>query len=138
MKRWRNLEISLTVEPNVLPAKLNFPVYPRSSLLINLMLFFYLIDMFFCVPFYSNDQSLFYIVCIEVSIPSQKLPPPPLSCQAPHLKSINCPSPLFTQSPPLYWFFVNPSPKSRIFQWTLKILKVFILNTILSFKSNEK
>ena len=29
-----------------------------------------------------------------------------------------------------------PPPKSRIFQWTSKILKFFILNTILSFKSN--
>ena len=29
-----------------------------------------------------------------------------------------------------------PLPKSWIFQWTSKILKFFILNTILSFKSN--
>ena len=36
---------------------------------------------------------------------------------------------------PVYWFFVNPLLKSRIFQWTPKILKFFILNNILSFKS---
>ena len=30
----------------------------------------------------------------------------------------------------------RPLPKSPIFQWTSKILKFFILNTILSFKSN--
>ena len=56
-------------------------------------------------------------------------------CQAPLYKSTNCPSPLFRQSAPLYWFFVKP-PKSRIFQWIPKILKFFILNTILSFKGN--
>ena len=48
--------------------------------------------------------------------------PPPLFCQAPPLppqkKSANCPSPLFRQFLPIYWFFGNPSPpKNRIFQW---------------------
>ena len=48
---------------------------------------------------------------------------------------------------PLFYFnfkcFMDPNSasslpprKSRIFQWTSKILKFFILNTILSFKSN--
>ena len=56
---------------------------------------------------------------------------PPLNRQ-----TVQAPS-LFRQSLlyPLYWFFVNP-PKSRIFHWTSKILKFFILNTILSFKGN--
>ena len=44
-------------------------------------------------------------------------------------------TPLFRQSPPVYCFFVNP-PKSWIFHWNPKILKFFILNTILSFKGN--
>ena len=33
--------------------------------------------------------------------------------------------PLFRQSSCLNWFFVNPSPQSRNFQWTPKILKLF-------------
>ena len=53
----------------------------------------------------------------------------------PPLKSANCPSPLlFRQFPPIYWFFVTPSPKNRIFQWTLIILKLFVFNPIPSFK----
>ena len=67
--------------------------------------------------------------------PPSKIPPP-LSCQAPPLKSTNCPSPPFfwqgPPPPPLYLFFVPPlcicfswtsSPKSQIFQWTPEILK---------------
>ena len=39
--------------------------------------------------------------------------------------------------PPLYiGFSWTTPPKSRIFQWTPKTLKFFILNTTLSFKSN--
>ena len=40
MKQWENPETSLTTESNDLPAKLTFPTYPSSSLLINLMLIF--------------------------------------------------------------------------------------------------
>ena len=54
-----------------------------------------------------------------------KLPPPP-SCQAPPLSQKTVQVPLFRQSPVLYigssWV---PPSKSWIFQWTLKILKVF-------------
>ena len=39
-KPWKNLKASLTTESNDLPAKLTLPTYPRSSLLINLMLIF--------------------------------------------------------------------------------------------------
>ena len=47
------------------------------------------------------------IVCIRVSTPPQKHHPPFLPSH-PSLKSANCPSPpLFRQSPPLYWVFVN-------------------------------
>ena len=38
--------------------------------------------------------------------------------------------------PSILVFCDPPSLKSQIFQWTPKILKFFILNTILSFKSN--
>ena len=77
----------------------------------------------------------FTMVRIGVSNPSQKYPP--LFLAKPPLKSWNCPKPpLFRKSSPLNWFFVNPLPKSWDFQWTPKILKFFILTTILSFKSN--
>ena len=59
------------------------------------------------------------IVCIGVSTPLQKH----------HL--------LFLAKPPSILVFCDPpSLKSQIFQWTPKILKFFILNTILSLKSN--
>ena len=38
-------------------------------------------------------------MCIGVSTPPSKTPPPPLSCQAP-LKSANCASPHFCGNPP--------------------------------------
>ena len=53
--------------------------------------------------------------------------PPPLSCQAPspRLKLTNCQSsPLFKQSLPLYWFFVNPPLKSD-FSVNPQNIKVF-------------
>ena len=58
---------------------------------------------------------------------------PLLSCQAPSLKTANCPSPPFLGNSPFYIGFLWSPPKSQIFQWTPKILKFFILNTILSF-----
>ena len=76
------------------------------------------------------------IVCIGVSTPPLK-PPPPLSFQAPQ-QTVQAPLCL-GNLPPLYWFFMNPPShplKSQISHWTCKILKFFILNTILSFKSN--
>ena len=54
---------------------------------------------------------------------------------SPPLKSANCPSP-FTDNPPSVVVLHEPPPKSWIFQWTFKILKFFIPNSILSFKSN--
>ena len=73
------------------------------------------------------------IVYIEVSTPL-----PPISCQAP-LKFQTVYAHLFKQSPPLFTGFswtTTPTPKSRIFQWTPKISKFFILNTTLFFKNN--
>ena len=79
-----------------------------------------------------------FIICIGVSTPTPQKHHPSLSCQVP-LKSANCPSPLFRLLP-LYIVFSWPPlfqpPKSRILQLTPKILKFFILITILSFKSN--
>ena len=69
-------------------------------------------------PFLKNTTSLFLAK-----------PPPPI-------KSATIQALLPRKSPPLYWFFVNPRPQSWIFQWTSKILKFFILITILSLKSN--
>ena len=87
----------------------------------------------------NNYKKCFSILCIRVSTPSSKTPPP-LSCKAPplNLKTVQA-SPLFRQSPSLYWFFVNsspPPPKSWIFQLTPQTLKFFIVNLILSFKNN--
>ena len=64
--------------------------------------------------------------------PSKTLPS---FLQAP-LKPTNCPSPPFLGNPPSILVFQDPPSKSRIFQPTPKILKFFVLNIILSFKSN--
>ena len=64
-----------------------------------------------------------------------------LSCQAPLLKTALSkprPPPLFQAIPPFLLAFRElPPSKSRIFQWTPKILKCFILNPVLSFKSHS-
>ena len=74
------------------------------------------------------------IVCVLVSIPPQK-PPPPLSWHTP-LKSANCSSPFFYAIPPLYLLFVkSPLWKSDL-SMNAQILTFFILNSILTFKSN--
>ena len=65
------------------------------------------------VIFETKNKFLFkfcttLIVRIGVSTPPQKYHLL-LSGQVPPYKSTSCPSPpLFRQSPPLYWFFVNP------------------------------
>ena len=61
-------------------------------------------------------------------------PPPPSFLPSPSLNLLSK-RPLFRQSAPIYWFFVNP-PKSQIFLWNPKILKFFIFHSILSFKNN--
>ena len=76
------------------------------------------------------------IVCIGVSPPLKNTTL--FSSQAPpSLKLAHCleaPAP-FLGNPPLYWFFGNiPHPKSCILQWTPKITKFFILNTIYLLK----
>ena len=58
-------------------------------------------------------------------------PPPPTPL---NLQTVQ--SPPFKAIPPIYWFFEKTPPKNHIFLWTPKILKFFILHTILSFKSN--
>ena len=77
------------------------------------------------------------IVCIWVSTPTQKHHLLFLAKSPPKSGNSPSPSPFLGNLSRLYWFFVTPSPlKSRIFQWTPKILKSFILKTILPFKSN--
>ena len=112
--------------------------FARLFLLLGLRL--YIQDMcFLFTGFYLQMQFFMVaivIVCIGVSNPQKH---PSFFFAKPPLKSSNCPkpaSPLFLgYSLPINWFFVNP-PKNRIFQWTSIILGFFILNTILSFKSN--
>ena len=62
-------------------------------------------------------------MCIGVSTPH------------PPLKSANCPSPLFRQSPPIYWFFVNlpPPPLLKIVDFSVNLhnIKSFTFNPIL-------
>ena len=53
------------------------------------------------------------IVCIGVSTPSKI--PPPLSCQAPLLKSVNCPSLPFLSNPPSVLVFCEPFLKVGFF-----------------------
>ena len=74
------------------------------------------------------------IVCIGVSMPPSK-PPPPLSYKVSPLNLKTVQAPLFKQSP-LYIGFSWTLPKSGIFKWPSKIWKFFFFNTILSFKSN--
>ena len=77
----------------------------------------------------STLLNILYIVCIGVSPPPFLAKPPPLNRQIVQ-------APLFLGNPPLYIGFSRTPPKSRILQWNPKILKFFMLNTILSFKSN--
>ena len=61
------------------------------------------------------------IVCIGVSTPLPPPTPPPLFLEA-TLKSANCPI------PPIFCFFVKPSPpKNGIFQWAPIIFKCLSL-----------
>ena len=64
--------------------------------------------------------------------------PPSLFCQTPllNLQTVQGPPPFLGNSPPTYLFFVNPSSKNRIYRWTAALIKLFILNPILSLKSN--
>ena len=73
------------------------------------------------------------LVCIGLQQQQQKTLPP-LSYQALPLNQQTVQAPSFQAIPPLYWFFVTPLTKSWIFQWSPKILKFFMLNSILSFK----
>ena len=73
------------------------------------------------------------IVCFGVSLPSSKIPSP-LSCQA-SLKLANyasLPPPRFKPIPLYILVFRVPPIKSRIFQWTPKMLEFFILNISLN------
>ena len=82
---------------------------------------------------------VYIIMCIGVSPPPPPFPPPPkktknksftpLILAKPPLKSANCPNPPFLGNP-RFWFFVNISPKNRIFQSALEILKFFILKPL--------
>ena len=69
------------------------------------------------------------IVCIGVSTLPQKHRPFFLAKQTVQ-------APFSGNNSPSILVFCDPSPNSQIFQWIQKILKFFILNTILCFKSN--
>ena len=88
--------------------------------------------------FYSIlSRNIFQIVilCIGVSTPIQKHPPPPFLPSSPplNLQTVQAPFLSSLSSIGFLWTF----HKSGIFQWTPKISKFFILSTILSFKSNK-
>ena len=77
--------------------------------------------------FYSNSQ--LFIVCVGVSTP------PTLFLAKPPLNRQTFQALLFRHPPPpSILTFRDLSPKSQIFQGTSKILKFFILNTILLLK----
>ena len=78
----------------------------------------------------SDVLVFFTIMCIGYQYPSPSfLPSHPSNWQTAQAF-------LFRQSPLYIGFSWTPLNKSWIFQWNPKILKFFILNTILSFKSN--
>ena len=84
----------------------------------------------------QNNKSYIYHVHWGITTHPPKNTTPLFLAKFP-LKSANCPSPPFLGNPSYILVLHEPSPKSRIFQWTpLSSLKFFILNTILSFKSN--
>ena len=60
----------------------------------------------------------------------------PLFLVKPSLKSVNCPSPPFYAIPPCISVFRESHPYMPNFSVNAKNIKVFILNPILSFKSN--
>ena len=83
------------------------------------------------------------IVCIGISTTLKSITPTPHpSFLSSPLKFPNCssaPPPFQTILPSILVFCDTPLPpshKSQIFQWTPKMLRLFILNSILSFKSN--
>ena len=90
-----------------------FPVWPQFSLLFGI---------YHSVHRGINPPS-------KTPLPSF-LPSPPLNLQTVQ-------APLFKYCPLYIGFSWTPPPKSWIFQWAPKISKCFILNPILSFKSNE-
>ena len=105
--------------------------------------------VFKIAPLYFHNFSVFCINCwrIQEEIPlehsvhwginsSPQKHYPLFLAKPPLLKSANRPSPPFLGNPPYILVFHEPPPKNQIFQWTPKILKFFIINPILSFKSN--
>ena len=83
----------------------------------------------------ATQQVLVHSVHWGINLPSKT---PPLFLAKPPLNQQTVQAPSFLGNSPLYigFLWTPPPPKSQIFQWTAKILKFFILNTILSFKSN--
>ena len=83
---------------------------------------------FLCLSYISS------IVCIGVLITPQKFPPSFLPSPPLNLQTVQA-SPFRLSS--LYISFLwTPLSKTRVFPWTPKILKFFILHPILSFKIN--
>ena len=80
----------------------------------------------------SIGKAYFYeFFQLTISKPSIVYTTPLFLAKAP-LKLVNCPSPLFLGNLPSILVFREPPPKSGILQWTLKILKFFSVNTILT------
>ena len=96
-------------------------------------------------PFYQfKGRKETWIDSPFIGVINSPSPPPPspsqkhhrhLSCQgAPQIGKLS--KAPFLSNPPSILVFCESPPKSWIFQWTPKIWKFFILNTISSFKSN--
>ena len=75
------------------------------------------------------------IVCIGVSIPPLKNRHP-VFLDKPSLNLQTAQAPLYTQSILFYWFFVKSPLWKSGFSINAQILKFFILNSIVTFKSN--
>ena len=111
--------------------------------LFDTFFFFWIIFSYFYCRLFTFLGGFTHSVHWGINPPSQKkisllfAKPPPLS-----LKSANCPSSPFLGSPPSILVFREPHhhhhhhAKNWIFQWIPNILKIFILNPILHFKSN--
>ena len=102
-------------------------------------------DFQICISVPSKET--FFIIEKRLELCSSGYQPPPLPPPLKNttflflakdpLKLADCLSPPLSRQSPLYIGFSWPTPsKSQIFQWTPNLLKFFILNTILSFKSN--
>ena len=126
--KWCNDDVIIKIEAILWEVDLNPSYAPVLRTVINIIKDEALLTTWFfnAVRNIGNLSNVCCIVCIGVSTLlkntplSLSFPPPP-----PTLNQQTVLGLLFRQSFRLYWFFVNlppTSPKSRIFQWTPKIL----------------